>query len=170
MRFEKKKTEDVYLNFIFDQKPRMGKLHHFFCFDKGYGSYRITNCSSYCPAVAENGTYKLCIEFWKYPGCPDSEEEILQTAIRELYDFGVIDDSYNILFSKMEKKTGVGFPLPSVANIENLEKIKSRILEKGIRNVIPTGVMSGKNVFYITDVLIDTYKKVTGDIVEYSGS
>lgn len=55
-----------------------------------------------------------------------------------------------------------GFPLPSVTNINTMNTINQRINDAGISNLTATGVLTGKNVFFIKDVLIDTYKKVTG--------
>jgi len=159
--FEKKKTEDVYVNFLFDKKPDMGNLYHFFCFDKGYRSFRVTNFSNYCPRASENRGFPLTIEFWTQPDDPKTENEILQLAKKELYDFGVINDDYTVLFSKVEKKLGLGFPLPSVRNMENLRIIRKRIQERGIHNIISSGIFSEDDVFFIQDVLKDTYKKIS---------
>lgn len=157
---DKKHTEAMYVNILVDKKPAMGELYYFFCFDKGYRSFRVTNYSNYCPAASGQRGYPLCIEFWAEPGDSKKEEDITSQVIEELKSFGVIDDSYKLLFSKVEKLTGVGFPLPSVTNINNMKEIGKRISSCEIRNIIPTGVLSEKNVFFIKDVLIDTYKKV----------
>lgn len=160
LQFDRKHTEDMYINFLFDKKPEMGRLYHFFCFDKGYRSFRVTNFSNYCPAAANGKGYPLAIEFWTKPEDPKSEEELLELAKKELYDFGVINDSFKIIFSRVEKKTGHGFPLPSVKNMNNLDTIKARIGEKKINNIISTGIFSDRNVFFIADVLENSYKKV----------
>jgi protoporphyrinogen oxidase len=157
---DKKQTEAMYVNFLFDKNPEMGPLYHFFAFDGGYRSFRVTNYSNYCPAASENRGYPLCIEYWAHLDDSKVEADIIARATIELKDFGVIDDSYKILFSKVEKLTGGGFPLPSVRNIGNMNIISQRVRDTGIRNIIPTGVLSEKNVFFIKDVLIDTYKKV----------
>ncbi len=158
--YDKKQTEGLYVNFFFDKLPQMGKLYYFYSFDKGFRTYRVTNYTNYCPAAAEHG-YPLCVEFWALPGDAKDEDSILAMAKGELKSYGVIDDTYKVTFSKVEKPAGGGFPLPSVRNISNMLTIKQRIEERGFKNVIPTGVLSDKNVFFIKDVLIDTYKKVT---------
>jgi protoporphyrinogen oxidase len=157
---EKKQTESMYVNLLFDKLPEMGKLYYFFCFDKGYRAFRVTNYINYCPGAAENRGYPVCIELWALPGDSKADADIISLAVSELKSFGVIDDTYSLLFSKVEKLKGFGFPLPSVKNINNMKTTGERIQERGIKNIIPTGVLSGKNVFFIKDVLIDTYNKV----------
>jgi hypothetical protein len=63
-------------------------------------------------------------------------------------------------FSKVEKLQGGGFPLPSLRNMNNMKTIRERISARGIKNIISTGVMSEDKVFFIKDVLMDTYNKV----------
>jgi len=157
---DKKHTESMYVNLLVDKKPKMDRLYYFFCFDKGYRSFRVTNYSNYCPAAATDKGYPICVEFWAQPGDSKEEKDITDLCIKELKSFGVIDDSYTISFSKVEKLTGVGFPLPSVTNMSNMKEIGNRVKKEGIKNIIPTGVLSERNVFFIKDVLMDSYKKV----------
>ena len=158
---DKKKTEGMYVNFLFDKKPSMGELYYFYCFDKGYRSFRVTDYSSYCPDAAANGRgFPMCIEFWAQEQDEKTEEAIIALAKKELLAFGVIDDSYVMKFAKVEKLGGGGFPLPSVNNINAMNTINERIAQSGIENIIATGVLTQKNVFFIKDVLIDTYHKV----------
>ena len=138
----------------------MDRLYYFFCFDKGYRSFRVTNYSNYCPSASENRGYPVCVEYWAQPNDSKAEDDIISLSISELKSFGIIDDGYTVLFSKVEKLTGIGFPLPSVKNIANMKEIGERIKKCEIKNIIPTGVLSEKNVFFIKDVLIDTYRKV----------
>jgi protoporphyrinogen oxidase len=159
--YDKKHTESMYVNFLFNKMPAMDKLYYFYCFDKGYRTFRVTNYTNYCPAAAGQRGYPVCVELWTQGDDSKEEEDILSLAITELKSFGVIDDTYKVIFSKVEKTMGAGFPLPSVRNIGNMNTISKRIKECGINNVISTGVLSEKNVFFIKDVLIDAYKKVT---------
>lgn len=161
---DKKNTEGMYVNFLFDKMPAMDKLYYFYCFDKGYRSFRVTNYSGYCPsAAAANRGYPVCVEFWAQESDIKTEESITTLALNELKSFGVINDSYTLLFSKVEKLAGGGFPLPSVKNIENMAVLNERIKNTGITNLIATGVLTEKNVFFLKDVLIDTFKKVIQD-------
>ncbi len=158
--YDKKQTEAMYINLLFDKMPEMGKLYYFFCFDKGYRSFRVTQYSNYCPGAAGQRGYPLCVEWWAQPGDSPAEEDILRLVLDELRSFTVINNSHTLKFAKVEKLKGFGFPLPSVRNISNMKTIGDRIRERGISNIIPTGVLSGKNVFFIKEVLIDTYQKV----------
>lgn len=160
LSYDKKQTEGMYVNFLFDKEPSMEELYYFYCFDKGYRSFRVTNYNNYCPSAAANRGYPVCVEFWAQEGDVKTEEGIIMLAQKELKEFGIIDDSYKIHFAKVEKLAGGGFPLPSVRNIANMNTINKRICHESIENVIATGVLTEKNVFFIKDVLIDTYSKV----------
>jgi protoporphyrinogen oxidase len=157
---DKKHTEAMYVNILFDKEPQMEKLYYFYCFDKGYRSFRVTNYSNYCPSAAGERGYPVCVEYWTQPNDSTTEVHVTSVAITELKSFGIIDESYTVLFSKVEKLGGVGFPLPSIKNIENMKEIGGRINKCAVKNLIPTGVLSGKNVFFLKDILADTYKKV----------
>jgi protoporphyrinogen oxidase len=157
---DKKHTAGMFVNLLFDKMPAMDKLYYFYCFDKGYQTFRVTNYSNYCPAAGAGRGFPLCVEFWAQEGTDNSPEEILARVKKELCEFGVIDDSYTILFSRVEKHMSGGFPLPSVNNIRNMNTISERIKNACIENIIATGVLAEKNVFFIKDVLIDAYKKV----------
>jgi protoporphyrinogen oxidase len=161
MVYDRKNTESIYVNFLFDKMPLMDKLYYFYCFDKGYRTFRVTNYTSYCPDAAGERGYPVCVEFWARVDDSKADEDTVSMAKAELKSFGVIDDSYGVNFSKVEKSPGGGFPLPSVKNISNMNAINEKIKELHIKNIIPTGVLSGKNVFFIKDVLIDAYRKVT---------
>jgi len=157
---DKKKTEGMYVNFLFDKSPSMEELYYFYCFDKGYRSFRVTNYSAYCPSASDNRGFPVCVEFWALEGDAVTEENIIALAKKELEQFGVIDSTYKIHFAKVERLAGGGFPLPSVTNIGNMNIINERIAAAGIENIIATGVLTEKNVFFIKDVLINTYNKV----------
>jgi hypothetical protein len=103
----------------------------------------------------------MCVEFWARESDDKTPENLILLAQQELKAFGVIDDSYQLLFGKVESNMA-GFPLPSVTNINTMNTINKRISDAGISNLTATGVLTDKNVFFIKDVLIDTYKKVTG--------
>jgi len=159
--FEKKKTDDVYVNLLFDKKPTMGDLYYFYPFDTAFRSFRVTSYTNYCPSAAGERGYPVCVEFWAREEDSKTEENLILQACEELKAFGVIDGSYQLRFGKVERKMA-GFPLPSVTNINSMNTINERISKAGITNLTATGVLTGKNVFFIKDVLIDTYKKVTG--------
>lgn len=157
--FDKKKTNDVYINLLFNKEPMMDKLYYFYPFDKGFRSFRITNYASYCPAAAGDRGFPVCVEFWAREEDPADQEGLIRMAVDELKAFGVIDDSYVLRFGKVEGSMS-GFPLPSVTNINSMISINDKVKATGISNIKATGVLTGRQVFFIKDVLIDTYQKV----------
>ncbi len=157
--FDKKKTQDVYINLLFDKLPAMDQLYYFYPFDIEFRSFRVTNYTNYCPSAAGARGYPVCVEFWAREEDDKSTENLILLAKNELKAFGVIDESYKLLFGKVETKMA-GFPLPSVTNINSMNAINERITQAGFENLTATGVLTGKNVFFIKDVLIDTYNKV----------
>ena len=158
--YDKQVNTAYYVNFLFDKNPEMDKLYYFYCFDKGFRTFRVTNYTNYCPAANEGRGFPLCVELWTNAGDPDKEEELVNLALKELRTFGVINDTYKIQFAKADKVQGGGFPLPTVKNVGNMNTIRGMITDRGIKNVVPIGVYASKNVFFIKDVLMDTYKKV----------
>jgi protoporphyrinogen oxidase len=158
--YDKQVNTAYYVNFLFDKKPEMDQLYYFYCFDKGYRTFRVTNYTNYCPAANEGRGYPVCVELWANAGDPDQEPELIALAQKELKAFGVIDDTYKVQFAKADKVHGGGFPLPTVKNVNNMNTIREMITERGIKNLVPIGVYASKNVFFIKDVLMDTYKKV----------
>lgn len=157
--YDRKKTNDVYVNMLFNKKPEMGDLYYFYPFDKGFRSFRVTSYSNYCPSAAGERGFPVCVELWAREEDGTDEQALIALAVNELKSFGVIDDSYALNFAKVEKYMA-GFPLPSVTNINNMLSISQRIKDTGLENVIPTGILTEKHIFFIKDVLIDTYQKV----------
>lgn len=158
--YDKQVNTAYYVNFLFDKNPEMDKLYYFYCFDKGFRTFRVTNYTNYCPAANEGRGFPLCVELWANAGDPDKEEELVTLALKELRTFGVINDTYKIQLAKADKVQGGGFPLPTVKNVGNMNTIRGMVTDRGIKNVVPIGVYASKNVFFIKDVLMDTYKKV----------
>lgn len=160
LKFDKQKNKSYYVNFLFDKEPKMDKLYYFYCFDKGFRTFRVTNYINYCKTANENRGFPVCVEFWADESNPVDDNEIINLALGELKSFGVIDDEFKVLFSFANKEHGAGFPLPTKTNIGNMNVIREKISEQNIKNLIPAGVHSSKNVFFIFEVLKDAYKKV----------
>ena len=158
--YDKQLNTAYYINILFDKNPEMDKLYYFYCFDKGYRSFRVTNYTNYCPNANEGRGYPLCVELWAHQTDATNEDELIELALKELKAFGIINNSYNVLFSKAEKVQGGGFPLPTLNNIGSMNTIREKIKQRDIKNVVPIGVYASKNVFFIKDVLMDAYKKI----------
>ena len=147
-----------FINFLFNKPLDMDKLYYFYCFDKGYRTFRVTNYYNYCHNALSKRGCPACVEFWLEPEDDTDNQLLINRALEELKKFGVINNSYEILFAQAER-TG-GFPVPSLKNSENLEIIRQRIKDRNILNLISAGVMSENNLFFISDVLKDAYSKI----------
>ncbi|MDZ4677688.1 MAG: NAD(P)-binding protein [Oligoflexia bacterium] len=147
-----------FVNLIFDTPPNMGELYYFYCFEPGFQTFRVTRYGNYCADADEKGLYRVCIELW-----PQNEEEALKTqplevALSELKKFGVITDKHRLVFSAVEIQAA-GFPLPTVGNISNHKIIRDFIVSQNISNITPIGALAEEGVFFLKDVLIDTFAK-----------
>ena len=160
LKFDKQLNKAYYINFLFEKEPQMDKLYYFHCFDKGFRTFRVTNYFNYCKTANENRGYPVCVEFWANEIDPKEDDEIINLALKELKMFGVINEDNNVLFSVANKEHGAGFPLPTIQNVNNMTEVREKINAEQIKNLIPTGVHSSKNVFFVFEVLIDAYKKV----------
>lgn len=160
MRNDKRRAA-CYVNLLFEKKPSMDKLYYFYCFDKGFRTFRVTNYANYCPNANEGRGFPLCVEIWPEQDDSPLDQHVIDLALSELKSFGVIAEGSVPLFAKVEKVHGGGFPLPTVNNMLNMNTIREHIQNCGITNLTPIGVMSKKNIFFIKDILIDAYAKVT---------
>ena len=103
--------------------------------------------------------YPICVEMWLREEDSSNDIDLLNLTLSELKSFGVIEN-HKVNFSKIEKAKGGGFPLPTIRNIESMNEIRTQISNQNIDNLVSLGVYSSKNVFFIKDVLTDTYNKV----------
>ena len=160
LNFDKKKNNAFYVNLTFNKNPDMDKLYYFYCFDEGYKTFRVTNYYNYCIDAASRGGYPICVEVWNNEDDSDDLDTIISNTLCELKKFGIINSEYEVLFSKAAPVLGYGFPLPSCTNANYMDSVRDRILDENISNLIPTGVYSSPNVFFIKDVLIDSLDKI----------
>ena len=138
----------------------MGNLYYFYCFDKGFRTFRVTNYYNYCPDASSRGGFPICVEIWNREDDSIDLDVITKNTLNELQKFGIINSEYKVLFSKTDPVLGNGFPLPSCNNINAINTMRERIECENISNLILTGVYSSQNVFFIKDVLTDTLKKI----------
>jgi protoporphyrinogen oxidase len=154
-------NKDIYyVNFLFETKPEMGELYYFYCFDRGFRTFRVTNFANYCPQAVRHGGNPLCVEMWLQSGDPTNLENILEMTRSELVRFGVVADKNRVVFAKAEKVAAGGFPLPSLNNVNFLETARDRIKAREVSNLEIFGVYSAKNTFFIKDIVTDAYRKI----------
>jgi protoporphyrinogen oxidase len=163
LQYDKQVNVAFYVNVLLDKPPVMGELYYFYCFDKGFRTFRVTNYTSYCPDAAGARGYPVCVEMWMKQTDPADQKEVTEMALKELKTFGVIDETHKVLFSDANKPAGGGFPLPTRRNVENMNTIRERIAERNISNLRPIGVYADKNVFFIKDVLMHMFRVAIGD-------
>lgn len=158
--YDKQKNKSYYVYFTFNKNPVMDKLYYFYCFDEGFRTFRVTNYYNYCPDAASRGGYPICVEIWNKEEDSTDLDVICNKTLIELQKFGIINSEYKVLFSKTEPVLGAGFPLPSCNNINAINSIRERIIKENVLNLIPMGVYSSQNVFFIKDVLTDSLNKI----------
>jgi protoporphyrinogen oxidase len=160
LKVDKQKNKSFYVFLTFNKNPEMGKLYYFYCFDKGFNTFRVTNYFNYCFDASSRDGYPICVEVWNNEEETSDIDLITSNTLKELMKFGIINQEYKVLFSKTIPVTGIGFPLPTLNNIDSINTIRERILHENILNLIPIGVYSSKNVFFIKDVLLDMFNKI----------
>jgi protoporphyrinogen oxidase len=158
LRFDKP-LKTIIVNMLVDKPLEMDDLYYFFCYDQAFHTYRLTNFINYSKGAARNGLYPVCIELLI------SEEELNKgfdperTAVEELFRFNVTQHDTQVTFVRAEILEA-GFPMPSSGNIKGLKKIRKDIQNKELDNLVLLGVLAEDNLFFQTDVLVDTYEKL----------
>jgi protoporphyrinogen oxidase len=158
--FDRNNKETYYVNFLFEESPAMGELYYFYAFERDCRTFRVTNYTNYCPAAALSRGYPVCVELWVRSGDPTDHDEIVNVAREELVKFGVVQEGAIEKFSRVEKASAGGFPLPSIVNVSFLETARDRIAERLYDNLQMFGVYSSNKTFFIKDVLTDAYWKL----------
>ena len=158
---DRNNKEIFYVNFLFESMPEMGDLYYFYCFELGFRTFRVTNFANYCPRAIRPGGYPLCVEMWMRAGDPADHHRIIEMARQELIHFGVVAQSNRIGFAKVERVAAGGFPLPTLGNVSYLNTARERVLARDISNLEMFGVYCAKNTFFIKDILIDAYRKLS---------
>lgn len=152
-----KRPPTYFVYFKFGRKPMMDGLYYFYCFDRSFRSFRVTNYSGYCPQAANEG-FPICVEFWSRESDSLSDADILSLARRELESFGVVARDWTASFSAVYK--GNAIPIPSLSNMHSLDRVRDEINQKNLLNLTSVGLLSESHVFFISEVLRDAYDKV----------
>ena len=151
--------------FLLKNPPNMDNLYYFFCYDKGFKAFRITNYSAYCedairPKTSHFGTsYPLCVEMHFPNDYLKIEEKTVKLATEELLKLGVIKDKTEILFS-FSGEQKAGFPILTKTNIEIQSIFKKNIMDLDIKNMLVAGQEPEKGIFFLHEVLEKLYPKV----------
>jgi hypothetical protein len=146
----------VFVNLVFDQPLAMEETYYFYCYDQGFGTFRVSNYVNYCADAGSNGTYPVCVEFWPSRlglNAPDmSDAQLVEVALDELKRFGVLSDTSSLLFSDV-RNTGFRFPIPTTNNMRAFETLRERLDVSGLKNLATVGVLAEKDIFLSHEVL-----------------
>ena len=157
-----KKPPTYYVNLIFNKKVKMDELYYLYCYQSEFSTFRITNYSNFCPnAFNPEIGQPICVEFWPNLAEGMTEEKIQSEVLKELTIFDVIDDTYELTFSKVEP-VHAGFPTPTIESTKAINNLREAIKEEKISNLINIGILAEENVFFFKDVLIDGFSKIKG--------
>ncbi len=143
-----------YVNIILKHYPKMGELYYFYNFDAASEIFRVTNFSSYCPDASKEGRYPICVEYWSKD--PLTEDQITSNTIADLLKMAVISDSESIISAEVSRFP-ILFPTPSIDAINSLNEASKVLDQNNIENLVLTGALSSKNVFFLHEVLKSGY-------------
>lgn len=152
------------INFLFDHPSSLSDLYYFYCLDPRYRCYRVTNYTAYCPGAPRAGGWPISIELLLPPGHSVDPEALKIRAEKEIKSFGILPPATRTLFSHTTVLQR-GFPLPSIANMELIEKSRESIEALNLDNLKLMGVLSKPGLFFQTDVLRDVYKTLVREAV-----
>ena len=151
----------VVVNILLKEPPAMGDLYYLYCYEQGCSTFRISNFSAYCDGAKRADGYPVAVELLLDAPLP-APQELVQIALRELMQFGVISSTEQVNFQAVET-LAAGFPMPSVRNFEVLADIRARIQALELGNLTTLGILAEDKVFFQRDVLAQAYRKILGE-------
>lgn len=155
-----KPLKTTVVSILINKPLNMGDLYYFFCYQKGFHTYRLNNFTAYCDGAPRNGYYPISIELLMSDAqISESGKTFEEIAVDELHRFKILQPDTKIIFAKAEPLES-GFPMPSVKNISSLNTIRKRIKDLQINGLEMIGILAEPNLFFQTDVLRHTYLKL----------
>jgi hypothetical protein len=135
----------------------MGVLYHFYCFDAGYHTFRVTNYTNYCPQARNHLGYPVCVELWPQPAV--QIDDPVAVALRELRAFGVVDDTHEMTFSDVQPCRRI-HAMFATGRVETVRKLRYDLKKSKIMNLMWAGVMGEDDTFLLYEILRDAHKKI----------
>ena len=152
--------EVIFLNYLFDFEPNMPDIYYFYCYDLGFGSFRVTNYSNFCEDASSMGLYPITIEFWPsklhHTNTNDISNDFLEIGVKELIQFGVIPPESKPVCKYMHDMR-LKFPIPSLLNRASNQRISDAIKDLSIDNIHVVGMSSKNDVFLGNEILKQVY-------------
>ena len=158
-----RKQQNVYL--LLKNPPNMGDLYYFFCLENNFKTFRVTNYFNYCPnALRPNNSqyansYPICVELHLSKTEEIKHGELLEQAIAELLQFGVVNSKKDIVFS-MEGSHSAGFPVLTNTNIDAQNFLKKSVEEIASQNLSISGQEPDKGIFFFNEIIEKMYKTI----------
>ena len=147
----------VYVFLKVKKKPKMGKLYYFYVYDDKYHTFRVTNYANYCESAYLNQEYPLCMEIHFNPKHDVSNINFVELGILELIKMGVIECKKDITYSNY-KYFQYGFPSFTLKNKKIAFSNRKKISDRKIINLTLGGISLDKDLFFLHDILDDSYK------------
>ena len=156
---DKSKIHAYRVNLLFNKPVQMSNLYYFYCYDDRYSTFRVTNYTNYCLNAASSRGCPICVEFWPKIESEKNENSLIKAVLDELTDFEIINNSYQLIFSRVEPLHAV--PSPTIENMRDQKALRQAIDELGLSNLTRMGIMSEDNIFFFPDVMRDSFRKLT---------
>jgi hypothetical protein len=135
----------------------MGELYYFYNFDVSSEIFRVTNFTAYCPNATKDGRYPICVEYWSKDVL--TEDQMKAKTVNDLIAMKVIENSSQILYAEVSNLP-ILFPTPSVEAVDSINEARNVLDKKSIENLVLTGSLSSKNVFFLHEVLKNGYESL----------
>lgn len=150
LKFDKNKKQ-IFVYMLSKERPKMNGNYYFYCFDKGYSTFRVTSYYEYCNnAKKVNNLYPLCIEL--HFENDDKRLDYKKIALKELSKFKIINNINSIKHIFSEKAFGF-FPIMTKKNTNSIKKIKKMIYKKNIKNLVLATQAPEKGIFFMHNIL-----------------
>lgn len=147
------------INYVVRGDNSLGDLYYAYCYEDDTRTFRITNYSQYCSNAERNGGYPLSQELLLRPEDPRNPVHVLELGRNELHRLGVLKNDAKLVFSEAEILKA-GFPSPTLRNMSNMDFYRSKVSDRGLKNLLVAGILSEPNLFFQSQVLADVYEKL----------
>lgn len=139
---------------LLPQPPEaMQRLYHFYCFDKGLHSFRVTNHANYCPDAKHAAGYPLCVELWNVP--PGVEPGAL--AVKELSAMGIATEGAVVAGVAHTPNLHAMCGLEAV---QGMRKLREGVQALAVENLELAGVAAVEGLLLLYEVWRDMYRRL----------
>lgn len=138
--------------------PDMGELYHFYVFEPGLRTFRVTNYVNYCPQAVTADGYPLCVEYW-----PDKDAaragDPIALAMSELRRMGVVRHGEEPNFSAVQIVPNYHRQFLA-HHVQAIEDVRTAVAERGLANLSVLGMLASGGELLLYEVMRDAYQKL----------